>query len=74
MELFNSNINTYCTRNMAKGGLIRSAAYGDKTLRFTIPIAWDEFIKCNNYNSIRNIYHLKSHIKIKYLNVIIFNL
>ena len=35
MELFNSNTNIYCTRNMEKGGLIvpriRSVAHSDKT-------------------------------------------
>ena len=52
---------------MEKGGLIvpriRSVTYGDKTLRYTI--VWNEFIKCNNYDSIRNIYHLKSQYKNK---------
>ena len=63
MEFFKSNINVYCTRTVT---------YGDKTLRYTVPTVWNKYIKLNNYDSIRSIYHFKSHFK-WYLNRIILN-
>ena len=67
MEFLKSNINVYCTRNMEKGGLIvpliRSVTYDDKTLRYAVPTVWNKYIKLNNYDSIRSIYHFKSHFK-----------
>ena len=67
MSLFHRNENKYNTRNMSKGGLcipkINSTVYGERTLRFSVPSLWNEFIKYNDVNNFDNLNQLKRHLK-----------
>ena len=44
-SLFQPNINAYNTRDMTRGGVslphVRSLSYGQRSIRFTIPIVWN---------------------------------
>ena len=66
--IFQCNENIYNTRNMNHGGLIvpiiKTKSYGDRTLRYTVPRVWNDFIKNVNINIFNNINQLKRFLKI----------
>ena len=70
-RILNRNINKYNTRNMTKQGLvvpkINTVMYGEKSLRFSIPIEWNEYIKNNDVSLIPSVCSLKRLLKKEYL-------
>ena len=67
-NLLKRNLNNYSTRNMVKGGLvipkISTVSYGERSLRYTIPKNWNEFIKTCN----------KGFTKVELLNIHLKNM
>ena len=71
--LFKLNINTYNTQNASKGGLsipkINTTSFGIKSLRYSAPVTWNEFIKSiNDFKDIKSINQLKNCMKKLYIN------
>ena len=71
-NLFKLNVNSYNTRNASKGGLIipkiHTTSFGNRSLRYSASVLWNECIKSiKDFNNIKNINHLKSHMKKLYL-------
>ena len=66
-KLFQSNINIFNTRNMLQGGLkvpkITTVSYGNRSLRYNVPVLWNDFIKGLDFGKLKNIFHLKSYFK-----------
>ena len=66
-KLFHCNINIFNTRNMLQGGLkvpkITTVSYGNKSLRYIVPLSWNDFIKDLDFNKLKNLNHLKSYFK-----------
>ena len=71
-KLFQSNINIFNTRNMVQGGLkvpkITTVSYGNRSLRFKVPILWNDFVKDLDFSKLKNLFHLKSYFKTITLN------
>ena len=65
--LFHCNINIFNTRNMVQGGLkvpkITTVSYGNRSLRYNVPLAWNDFIKDLDLNKLKHLNHLKSYFK-----------
>ena len=54
-----SDINSHITRSASKGCMfisqIKTTNFGIKSLRYSAAVLWNNFIKCNEVNDIRNI-------------------
>ena len=72
MSLFNSNINIYNTRNMKNGGIIapriNTKSFGEKSIRYSVPLSWNNFIKSNDFNKFKSPQHLRRSLKTYYLS------
>ena len=61
LDLFklSSDINSHITRSGSKGCMfipqIKTTNFGIKSLRYSATVLWNNFIKCNDVNDIRNI-------------------
>ena len=70
MSLFHSN-DRFNTRNMTNGGFIvpriKTLSYGERSLRYSVPLIWNEFIKSNDFNKFKSPQHLRSYLKLSYL-------
>ena len=65
--LFNSDINLHSTRNVIKKGLflptINTVTYGNKSLRFSASVLWNDHIKKCKCKDIKTVGHFKAHLK-----------
>ena len=56
-KLFQSNINIFNTRNMLHGGLkvpkITTVSYGNRSLRYNVPVLWNDFIKDLDFGKLK---------------------
>ena len=72
MNLFNVNVNNYNTRNMMNSGLtvprIRTLSFGDRTIMFTVPKIWNEFIKTHDFTQFKSYKHFRNFLKSYYLS------
>ena len=77
-SLLQINVNRYNTRNMSKGGLvipkIKTLAYGERSLRYSIPKNWNEFLKqIDDIKNIKTLSMLKKMLKNLALNLYTLN-
>ena len=66
-KLFQYNINIFNTRNMSQGGLkvpkISTVSYGNRSLRYNVPLTWNNFINNVDMDNINNLNQLKNSFK-----------
>ena len=71
---FNSEINSYFTRNVSNEGLyipkIKTKNFGTNSLKYSAPIIWNSFLKTeNSINSFKNAYSLSKFLKKYFLTI-----
>ena len=75
LDLFklSSDINSHITRSASKGCMfipqIKTTNFGIKSLRYSAAVLWNNFIKCNEVNDIRNIGLFKKYLKVSFLSL-----
>ena len=59
LDKLSSDINSHTTRSASEGCMfipqIKTTNFGIKSLRYSAAVLWNNFIKCNEVNDIRNI-------------------
>ena len=75
LDLFklSSDINFHITRSASKGCMfipqIKTTNFGIKSLRYSAAVLWNNFIKCNEVNDIKNIGLFKKYLKVSFLSL-----
>ena len=75
LDLFklSSDINTHITSSASKGCMfipqIKTTNFGIKSLRYSAEVLWNNFIKCNEVNDIRNIGQFKKYLIVSFLSL-----
>ena len=75
LDLFklSSNINSHTTRSASKGCMfipqLKTTNFGIESLRYSAAVLWNNFIKSNEVNDIRNIGLFKNYLKVSFLSL-----
>ena len=72
-KLLKFDENFHITRSASKGCMfipqIKTTNFGIKSLRYSAAVLWNNFIKCNEVNDIRNIGLFKKYLKVSFLSL-----
>ena len=68
-----SDINFHVTRSASKGCMfipqIKTTNFGIQSLRYSVAVLWNNFIKCNEVNDIRNIGLFKKYLSVIFIAI-----